>query len=151
VISAASIANPTVAAGVIGRRRCGARDTKTPVPRYRGGAPPGRRCRALRDTGRSSSLAGIRTGRQRVGMGEGAVWMSVIAVVLPSCRVDHAFEAYSIVRSNIEHVIESLPSGTYDKAVHRQVPARTRRFKATRLEQVFDKSADCDYIRLHER
>ena len=43
VITAASRASPTVVAGVMGRRRWEARDITTPGPRYRIGAPPGRR------------------------------------------------------------------------------------------------------------
>jgi hypothetical protein len=58
--------------------------------------------------------------------------------------VDRVFEAYSTMRSKIEHVIESLPTGIPGKAVRRHVPARVTRVRATHLEQVFDKSPACD-------
>jgi hypothetical protein len=69
-----------------------------------------------------------------------------------SVAFDRAFEVYSIVCSNIERVIELLPSGTHLMSVHRQTqPGDPTALWATRVEQTFEKLASAGYIRLYER
>jgi hypothetical protein len=107
-----------VVAGVIGRRRCDARDISTPVPRYRIGVASGLLARgrlvsAWRDRGLTTGL---------VTESEWISRVSRIAICLPFVPASFAlvFECYRSSVRFIEHVIELLPN---DRTAHRQISA----------------------------